>query len=302
MEKDANVFGRNDTEIKFETYRYYLECISNYLIQEYNNWQKFGEICIEKTKSIQGFPDFDEKWISRWMKNSWNTEYLLCSDVKDAEFIRISNQWYPIQAYYSIYAASEALSYVIDGNKASGHIKSLRKTTNYFINNNVSPWNFAYSGSIGKTRNNFKPINIPQNVDLPHNLQRRNVTPIEMIAKCLKVEHRHQIEDLFQRKKGQYKYNYDCGAMGILHFLYRLRIKSNYKDMDIFVPESNTEGVINFYNSLKRICFWTLLYIEIILCRKCRKAFIMDLANNYLKLNNKAIQIKERVCYLFKAV
>ena len=286
---------QTDTEIKFETYRFYLQSICGAIHNEHRTSKQLGLECLRRTQRLQVLKNFDMDWIERWMKIAWNTEYLLSVGSDDPELIRISNQWKPIQQYYAVYACTEAAAYVLDGEKADGHQKSLRKITAYFVQVGISPWNKAFKGSRGRKGNEHFAVNFPQDIIIPHNLQRVDVKPLEMIAKCLKAEHTHRIDELFQKRPGIYKYNFDPGYTGLFHFLYRLRVKSNYKDVEIFVTEAPEENIRSFSESLDIFCFCCLLYMEIILIRKCRKKCILDLGEKYLKLNSKACHLAERL-------
>ncbi|MCK4817536.1 hypothetical protein KA005_17340 [bacterium] len=289
-------FPENETKIKFETYRFYLQCICEYLHQEYDSWTNFGERCLEATKRLREMPCFDDGWIKRFMKIAWNTEYLLSMGSDDPELMRINNQWTPIQSYYTVYACSEALAYVLDGQKADSHHKALRKVTAYFLRSGLSPWNKAFQGARGKTRNGHFPVNFSSQLVIPSNLARHDVTPLQMIAKCLKAEHSHRIDDLWGgRKSGIYKYRFDPGYTGLLHFLYRLRIKSNYKEVDIFISEAPEENIRSFSRSIESFCFWTLLYMELILIRKCTKRYVISLAEDHPRLNSRADRLQKRV-------
>lgn len=287
----------SEKEIKFETYRFYLQCTHDFLIEKYGDWRAFGKQCIKQTQRFSAMSAFDNSWIERWMKISWNTEYLMSVGADDPELMRINNQWAPIQCYYCIYACTEAVAYILDNYKADGHQKSLRKVTNYFVRSGLSPWNKTFKGPRGRNGNLQVPINFPPNLIIPNNLQRYGITPIQMIAKCLKAEHSHRIDDLYNKGTSRYKYQFDPGHTSLLHFIYRLRIKSNYKDVEIFVTEAPEDHIRGFNTSLNVFCFWTLLYMEIILMRKCRKSFIINLAKNYLKLNPKAKKLAQRIKY-----
>ncbi len=288
----------SNNEIRFETYRYYLESINTYLIQEYRRWQTFGHRCAKHTHRLQGMRSPDLPWIERFMKIAWNTEYLLNQGFDDTDLIRINNQWVPIQAYYALYSASEALTYVLDGEKANEHRKALKKATAYFVQSGLPPWNIAFHGARGRDRQGHKPDNLSPDISIPNNLQRRDIQPIQMIAKCLKAEHSHRINDLFYKKKGRYKYQFDPGHTGLLHFFYRLRIKSNYKDVDVFLTQASESDIRSFGTFFGNFCHWTLLYIEIIIARKCRKRVLLDLATKYLEKNSKARMLKQRMCFI----
>jgi len=294
--------SQDDIEIKFETYRFYLESFFQQIDKEYFSWEDFCKKTLHQTKNLQGFRGFDENWIKRWMKIAWNTEYLMEEMTDDFELIRFNNQWKPIQSYYSIYAACEPVVYVLDGEYANGHQKSMKKITEYLVKTSLCPWNKAFVGEKGKSGRDHCPVNFPNDINIPHNLQRTNVNPIEMVAKCLKVEHQHRIDDLFKKERGKYKYNFDPGLTGIIHFFYRLRVKSNYKDVEIFVSEAPEENIKGFSKSLEKIVLYTLTLLEVILIRKCRKIFIIELARDYLRINPNAKELEERKCFYEKNV
>lgn len=285
----------SESKIKFETYRFYLECYKQHLIDEYHNWQNFALKAFLHSSKLQGIKEFDSSWVERFLKISWNTEYLITVGADDPEILRINNQWIPIQSYYAIYAGSEAFSYVLDANKAGSHQKALRKVTDYFVKCGLDPWNKAYQGARGKRGNEHKPVNFLRNIQIPHNLQRRNVSPLEMIAKCLKAEHFHRIDDIWDKSCGIPKYKFNPHFTGLLHFLYRLRIKSNYEEVDLFISEAPESNIRNFSEALRSLCFWSLLYLEILIIRKCRKKFMIDIGMKYLDINPRAEFLRKRI-------
>ncbi len=99
-----------------------------------------------------------------------------------------------------------------------------------------------------------------------------------------------------------YKYEYDPGHTGILHFLYRLRIKCNYEEIDTFVIKAPESDIVNFANNLLNICSFTLLYLEANLIRKCRKAYILEIGHNYLKMNPDAKRLQKRLRFFERNV
>lgn len=288
-----------EARIKFDTYRFYLNCVCQHLITEYSNWEGFVSLCIQQTRSLQGMQQIDHRWIDRFMKIAWNTEYLLYLDARDPEILRINNQWTPIQSYFAVYAACEALSYVIDGTKSDGHQKAIRKATHYFVNSGLSPWNKAYQGCLGRRRSSHLPLNFPRNFTIPHNLRRSNIDPVGMTARCLRAEHIHRVDDQWDRRRprGTRKHEIDPGCTSLLHFLYRLRIKSNYEEINIFVSDAPEVNIRDFTNCLRQFCTWTISYIEVILMRKCTKRLILDLSNAYLSVNPRATDLKARMNY-----
>lgn len=128
---------------------------------------------------------------------------------------------------------------MIDGNKLDGHIKALRKISEYFVRQGFAPWCLSFCGCLGKDKEQARANHFPAGLQIPHSLSRTGIQPIQMVAKCLRAEHANRVDDFFEKGKGLYKYNFDPGHTTILHFMYRLRIKSNYKDVEIFFSASS---------------------------------------------------------------
>lgn len=281
-----------NAEIAFETYRYYLESICQ-CIYEYGRWTDFGTAVLAKTESLQRMDSPDLEWIDRFLKIAWNTEFLISFGSTDSNLLRFSNQWTPIQCYYAVYGAAEAASYVIDGSRADGHEKSLRKVTAYLTKNGLPPWNFAFRGPRGRRGQDHRPMNFPEGMVIPHNLSRAGVQPHEMVAKCLKAEHSHRIDERWKSGMGK-KYEFDPRPTGVLHFLYRLRVRSNYHDVDTFITNAPPENLQSFGDSIRRLTFFALLYLETIVLRKIGKESFLRLADGYLRTNENARRLKGR--------
>lgn len=291
----APALPRTDNEIKFETYRYYLHCIESCMRAQYGDWERFVKFLNERTKTMQGFANPDRDWVARFLKIAWNTEYLLFEGPDDPELIRMNNQWKPIQAYYALYSCAEAAGYLIDGNKPDGHIKALRKISEYFVRQGFAPWCLSFCGCLGKDKELARANHFPADLQIPHNLSRTGIQPIQMVAKCLRAEHANRVDDLFEKGKGLYKYNFDPGHTTILHFMYRLRIKSNYKDVEIFLAQAPEKHIVGFNKSINVIVGWSMSYMEILIARKCKKRFLLELAGEYLALNKNAKHLKTRM-------
>ena len=281
-------------EIKFSTYLFYLESISRFLDLQYGDWDGLALACATKVKALAPLPTFDQTYVERHLRLAWNTECLLYSGPDDIDLMRIANQWAPVQAYYAVYTAGEALAYLLDGIQIGAHKKTLRKLTEHLIKTGLPPWNHAYRGPIGKPPGQQKPVNLPADLALPSNLQRQNVRPIQMLAKCLKAEHGHRVDDNWKKRPRQYKYKFDPGPTGLLHFLYRLRLKSNYKEVDLFIARAQNHEVKAFADHLRRFTSATLTCFEIAVARKSSKKALLDAATAYLKDNKAAKSLEAR--------
>jgi hypothetical protein len=293
-------------EKKFETYRYYLQSLMDSLYSQYNDCFTFGRKLIEITRRLQRLNGYDQRHINRFLQIAWNTEYMAnIPYTKNINFLRVANQWKPIQIYFSIYAIAEALSHLIDRGKSTGHKKCLKKISSYFVSQAPEPWCYAFTGCCGRKRNEHTPHNFPHSLIIPHNLQRNNVNPVGMLARCLKAEHLHRIDENYKKEKGkknQYKYKFDPGYTTILHFFYRLRIKSNYLEADIFWTKTSDTIVQAFNENLTNVCYWIFLMFEIFIIRRMGKECFNSIAAAYMSANKYAKGLRQRIRFYQKNV
>lgn len=279
-------------ERTFDTYRFYLDVLLKDLTSNYSTLDNLAKCVWSESKLILPTQDLDEKTIRRFLMIAWNTEYLVGNNVSpEIEIIKVGNLWRPIQAYYAIYSAGEAVSYALDGRLIESHSKCIAKLNSIFVDRiRIKPWCYCYHGN---TRKGLKPKNFPANTKTVNNLSRKKGLPIDMIATCIQAEHRNRIEDFEpkkltskQKERGEkklLKLDYDPGYTTVFNFLYRLRIKSNYKDAEIFISDSPDEYVKEFAENLASITNTTLLLFEIIIIRRWGKDRFVRLAQSYLQ-------------------
>lgn len=171
-----------------------------------------------------------------------------------------------------------------------------RKASDWLVNHGPEPWCLGFRGPRGRGGNEAERVNFPAGITLPSNLQRAGVEPIQMIGRCLKAEHSHRIDQSWKRGFGCKKYEYSTsGPTTLLHFLYRLRIKANYGNVDLFLADAPDIDIQGFGNHLRKVVFWTLLLIEIGVRQKVRTTAFDQLAAAYLKGNPRAERLPMRV-------
>jgi hypothetical protein len=274
-------------EVAFDVYQHYLENVKIFIKSTYPTFNDFVDHVLGRTTKLQIDKHLDLSYVRRMLFLGWNTEHLvrLNDSISNIEIIRINNSWKPIQVYYSVYSLAEAACYTITNNKAGAHKSCLERTSQYLISSKISPWNYAYSGCKGKSvsTRTIKEINIPCNTAVPNSLQRNNIKPIQAIALCLRAEHNNRIAD-HKKKKGEIKYLYDPGNTTLLHFLYRLRIKSNYKDVEEFLADAPSEKIEGFSKNLTIINAYTNTLFELIIARKIGKIKLIQIMEEYKKM------------------
>ena len=278
---------------RFETYRNYLQRFCSLSRSEHPTWLTLAQACVAGTQALQPVGSLDASWVRRFMGIAWNTECLLNSVPEGADLLRVHNAWLPVQAYYTVYAAAEALSYVIDGEKADGHTKALRKATAFLVKGPLAPWNLAYRGAKGSSGKQHRQMNFPPDLKPEHNLAGAGASDIGVIATCLKAEHQNRIKEDY-KGSGKRQYEYDPGVTGLLHFLYRLRIRSNYRGIDVFLVNAGADAHRSFRESLLCVVRRTLTYFEVVLLRKCRRSTLTEMADAFVGRNRLAEQLKNR--------
>jgi len=286
-------FGKplTETEIKFDVYQCYLKLIREFIEQKHSDKKTFINF-LWNNINFKELQNINEKIIKRFLYIGWNTEFLSSlNDERDIDFLKINNHWKPIQSYYAIYSVGEAISYLIDRSVKESHRGCLKKLNLFLVEKiKVEPWCFSYKGA---KRNGFIPVNFPQNIKPINSLKRVNVEPINMIATCLRAEHGNIIGEFKPKKlnntdrklgnKKKLKIDHDPGYTTILDFLYRLRIKSNYKDVEIFITEAPNDFIKGFSDNLSFIVFYTLILFEILIIKRCGLDKFLEIANDYCK-------------------
>jgi len=136
--------------------------------------------------------------------------------------------------------------------------------------------------------------NFPPNVVVPNNLQRQDVDPNGMLARCLLAEHKNRVEDKWQPRAGL-KYAFDPGDTGLLHFLYRLRVKANYDNVEMFLVDGGPADISAFPILLSRFTMLAMIYLETITMRRIKKRVLVGMAKDYLDRNNDAVMLKRRL-------
>jgi hypothetical protein len=256
------------------------------------------DIAIASTSPVNQIP------LKRFLSIAWSTELVATiNDKQHPILLRVNNHWKPIQAYYAIYSLGEAVVYALENSSPESHAGCLTRLNNILVSSiKVLPWGLAYSGTtrLGFSSHNFQ---VPTPTISP--LQRRSIDNSSMIATILKEEHRHRIEDWEpprrQGKKLKLKKDYDPGYTTIFNFLYRLRIKSNYKESEVFVVDAPDEKIKSFNGNLSAIINNTAILLEIILIKRLGFEVFSSMADNFIKENMIDSPLKKRMI-LYKKV
>lgn len=242
-----NPQSQENAQFGFTTYKNYLLAIS-YLLDDYSSIHG-------KLKDIQQKQNLDLSKIKSLLMNSWNSELLLnFPSLLNEDFLKFSNHWSPVQSYYAIYLACRALI-VAKGFQAKGdHATTLEIIVSNFIQMEKlfpHPWNILFDARGYTNILNGVALTIINCLENPYHFRSDQnklcsslcmflKTTFERIIeeKCSEWKEKHPIKNRPRKRlppgikqtivNKQRKVSiFDC--------FYRLRIRSNYKDVDIFI-------------------------------------------------------------------
>lgn len=277
----------SNEEIKFEVYTNYLWGLSYFLEQKYPRLEnQISSIDASKFTLDQ---NYDAKEFQKFLNNCWNSERLLNSPTElnsGDYFIKYANHWSPVLSYYSIFLCFQALFISLGIGTILEHRSFLAKLSSLISKKKLSfiyPWDHLCWGCCGQKLEAFNftvDCNEVANFSSLSNPAFSNDEVV--IAKILRTT-RHKLELYYEekwkrdkkilnkdgsprkayRKCDKQQVSDNIAKTSLLDFLYRLRIRSNYEDADIFfLGDRNDASIKNYFSSLTSITTQLLFYVE----------------------------------------
>jgi hypothetical protein len=267
-------------EFKFQTYKQYLLYLSKLIEKEYKeNLEKLAEKTkegdIERIKEVEVFIPR----IKDFLFNAWNMEinFLMPSQIiENTSLTKFSNNWSPIQAYYSVFLGLRAL-YLASGYNLRDTHKAALTFTSFYVKKNIFPfpWNCYCDGQkdLGNLSfKNFRKKRLQENI---RTLKEVNQDYFEDVyAKFLRTTREKEYEKRKQEYRKKEKIKRVVREQGLiidrhipsttfLDCLYRLRKRSDYDEAEgLLLSEVIREDTIEFYESLRTILESTLFILE----------------------------------------
>jgi len=250
--------------------------------------------------------DLDLNQIQRSLHTAWGTETLLQASnrfANEEEILRLSNNWSAVQVYYVFYHSAQALHCAHGHPRPESHPRTQNVFFDQWANRRLmlAPWSFAY-GSQGVI--NVPDGHVAdETIHSWSNCEGDNVfslaakslmtTRRDALHECRKrlrdrklqqrrrawraVEEVRHAEGRRPRKEPDFPLpqltdeeitasDHDMRPYTIMDYLYRLRLKTNYEDSNMFTdgPENEIDSR-SVRNALCRIAGGTLLLYEIMI-------------------------------------
>jgi hypothetical protein len=297
-----------DAHRRFTAYKNYLLSFNYLLNKLYPDYKSLTA----NLKRIQTKSSIDYKRIHSLLLNSWNSELLLnLPSLFQEDFLKFSNHWSPVQSYYSIYLSLRALIVAKNISAKGDHATTLRVISSNFIQGEKIipfPWSILLdcSGFQGiKGKSVISPISPLENpFYFRNNLDKLQdsfclfiKTTRERIIKekCQEWKDHNPIKNKPRKRLAPGVKNSISKATrptSIFNCLYRLRIRSNYQDVDIFILGSSAPETKRYFQALCNITDKTLIVLEKLLCDCLGIKEVNNIVDEYLKSDTLGINQK----------
>jgi len=301
----------------FSAYKNYLQSLSYLIKIQYPSHQKIKE----SISPIQRNTSVDVSKVRSLLFNSWNSEVLLnFPKFLEPDFIKFSNHWSPVQSYYAIYLSLRSLIVAKNIQANGDHTTTLQVCMANLIEGQKlfpTPWNLLASNS-GCT--NLPTDYTPVSVNAQENPIFFSENKDKLLASaCMFVrttrerivdERCEEWKEKNPTKTGK-RLKLPAGKrteidnrirnVSVFDGLYRLRIRSNYKDVDIFILGSDLNDAQSYLRSLCNITDKTLFMLESYVLQSIGKKEFETICTEYINsislepITNKKMGISRRV-------
>jgi hypothetical protein len=246
----------------------------------------------------------DHDQVRRSLANAWGTELLLALSGRyahDDEVLRLANNWAVVQAYYVVYHATQALAVAKGFPRPDSHPKTQNQYLSFWVRRpfDISPWTLGADASGWRNCPTGKTIDPTIHVWTGCS----SSTQLSLAAKAYRTTRddavAEAVERLREKKRAERRKAWlteettriDKGRKprkeptwpkphltaaerqgadarvpphSLIHYLYRLRIKTNYVDSAMFTdgpPDEASSAVV--HRDLRYIAAATLLVYEL---------------------------------------
>jgi len=271
-------------EASFRTYTNYVKSLGLFIDSNYGN-PPYDRLRDAMAGSHRRANPQNLEAVRRFLRSSWSTEgIVLMQHSLPEETRRFLNHWLAVQCYYSVYSSLRSLISSLGRNPAMDHVGLLMQVASLLKDNRISipaPWNL-WCGGIDRYQT-ISFSNFPSTPSDVSNISRPSTGNIwDWAAKFLKTtrnwreeyfEERWKNDGRIKTKNGEPKKNYNREDWETLYgkvmypttlfeAMYRLRIRSNYEDVDMFLLGQNDSDARDYADSIILITQATLFVIE----------------------------------------
>lgn len=268
----------------------------------------------------------DHDQVKRSLANAWGTELLLALSGRhavDDEIVRLANNWAVVQGYYVVYHATQALAVAKGFPRPDNHPKTQNQYASFWIKRPLalSPWTFG-AGDGGWAN---CPLNKSIDSSIHGWTGCSPATQLSIAAKAFRTTRDDAVADavdrLRDRLRAERRKEWEADELarlaagkkarlnptfrrpqldaaqrsgaaakvpphGLIHYLYRLRIKTNYVDSAMFAdgpPDETSSAMV--HRDLRYIAGSTLLVHELHIAQLVGVARVKKWTDDWLAAN-----------------
>lgn len=265
-------------------------------------------------RRIQTGQCMQQQLVCRLLRNAWLTEIQLGLPSRYSELVSYSNHWAPVQLYYSIYLAIRAFFLAENRNVGEDHTTTLKTiSSDVFSRPELfpSPWKILCKGD--PSGSNIEYSNLPDRIEIQ---PVSSLTSGEYVdywgsyGLFLKTTRERQIDKSINdwKKSNRRKRIRDreranlvgrLSPTSFFHCIYRLRIRSNYSDVESFlVSIERSDDSAKFNRSLRRICWYTVLVLELLIARYVGRRLFTQWVEEFIRYDSSELgtRLVQRRC------
>jgi hypothetical protein len=211
------------------------------------------------------------------------------------ELAATANFWLPVQAYYALHGIGLAATYSLTSEKPTKHEHFLSTFSNQIVHLLPFPLNLRCSGN-PVTDRSLKIENVDlavSNLRALNQLSDPTFYAEELAAKALLTTRKRNFEERCARERAKHrirrlnstrkeKIGDSLRPTSVLDLFYRLRIRTNYDDPDMYVYGQETAGdAKERYNDLLNLTEHTISVLQPIIARKIGRDEFEGLKRNF---------------------
>jgi hypothetical protein len=284
---------KND-ELSFKVYLNYVSTISEYLNK--NGLKNIQKMTISQTfKTLRTQKELNIVYIKKILRNAWLTEQQILQASIDESYIYIANHWICVQVYYSIYLMLRVLHLALRKEIKDSHTGIIKETNQEIKQRKIfpDPWSLL---CIEDGEESKCYLGLEKSSDISHgrSVLKKNYflntftqllkTTRQKLLKKQYEEQRKKIKKKKLSKKQKEDVNKHLYPTSIFDFLYRIRVRCNYEDADMFFFSGDKKKLaLEFNTGVKNILYYTLLLLETIIAQCISAEKYQNIINDFQK-------------------
>jgi hypothetical protein len=257
-----------------------------------------GEITASKGfQKLTRKGDLDREAIAVLLRHSWFTELLLSETQKSTDLLIYANPWSMVQSYYAIYPGVRAYFAALNRPVRKTHhttLSTICSDLTSYKDRFPQPWRTVLADD--PAENSLKLINGPARLKL--NLRNplaspSGTNPWQFYGLLLRTTRSRQVKKSISdwKRANQRKriYRHERAQLiatlrptTMFDFLYRLRTRSNYQDIDSFAfSDVTTADAVDLQQGICHVVYTTLFIFETMIAKIGGKRWFDELVNEF---------------------